>query len=234
MTKQKIELSSLNRNQLGEVPSNVLQNYNERLSLNFTQLRDSVKAKQEQLAKKVTARQKVGDGSLLTPFTAGGLNDINRLIWPFFYTTGIIYSDPSDAPQDGNFGVSAEADFVATHMTVSIYEVVDLGGGNSTIRYLDRENSDNAMVIQGLKLLVSDSQSTRQWMQNPVSISKYGDGQRPYYFDEPQLIEKNSNIKATIINNSSGRVYLVDVVLHGYRVRIEDIREFYDIVASES
>lgn len=234
MAKQQIDLSTLNRSQLGEVPSEALQNYSNRLSINFQRNKAALDTRKEQLATKVTTRQKVGnDGSVLSPFTSGNLNDINRIIWPFSFSTDLMLVPPSSAPKDGFISISAEADFVATAMSIAVYEVVDLGGGNSTIRYLDRENLDNAFVIEGLKVLLADSQSTRQWMQNAVSVMRYGDGQRPYYFDEPQLVEKNSNLKATLYNNS-GRTYILDVVLHGYRVRIEDIKEFYDIVATNS
>ncbi len=231
MAKQQIDLSTLSLSELGSVPLEVLSNYNNRLEINFNRQKAALDTRKVQLAQKVTTRQKVGNGSLLTPFSSGNLNDINRIIWPFAFSSDLVLMEANSAPIDAPIGISAEADFVATHMTVAVYEVVDLGGGNSTIRYIDRESQDSAMVIQGLKLLLSDSQSTRQWMQNPVNVQRYGDGQRPYYFDEPQLIEKNSNVKVTIFNNST-RTYILDVVLHGYRIRIEDVKEFYNIVNS--
>ena len=149
---------------------------------------------------------------------AGNVNDINSILWPFFFQSKMIECGPN-TQEVLNITITQEAPFSLVSMSKVVF--YDDGG---TWKYLNPKSYDanvQAGNANGLKFAISDSQSGRNWFDSPISLDHIGDGKDPYELPSPVLTLPNSNTEIALYNNSS-TTYMVGFLFQGYRVRVED------------
>jgi hypothetical protein len=157
---------------------------------------------------------------------AGNVNDINSIIWPFFFQSEMVEVGPN-SNEVLNISITQEAPFSMVEMCKVVF--YDDGG---TWRYLNPKAYDNnvqAGNANGLKFSVVDSQSGRSWFEAPVSLDHIGDGKNPYKLPSPILVLPNANLEVQMFNSSS-TTYRVCMMFKGYRVRVEDANNILSLV----
>jgi hypothetical protein len=202
---------------------------------NLRQLSDTQlkKLHQEKLNKFKSEKRYLNDkeqklATQLPNLMAGGLDDVNKIIWPFWFTTGFLSILP-ETSVSRFISVSQEAAFVWTHITRAIFEKVELDGGIFEWNYIDPNDFQDG-VVEDLQFTVTDAQSSRTFFDNPISLNHVGHAQEPEKLDSPMLIAANNNIEVKYFNNNAARTYVPSVTFHGYRVRIKDSQEILGFV----
>jgi|GEM_PF-4120380 len=160
--------------------------------------------------------------------SAGNLNDINTIIWPFFFSSSelddtVLILGPNEA-QSTFVNVTYEAGFVLTKMVKSVFEVVDIGGGVLEYNYINPKDLDNGLAA-GLKFTIKDTQSSRTFHYAPISTDHLGDSKDPTCLDTPIYFSPNSNIEIKFFNNNQTRTFVPFILFQGYRIRIDDSQE---------
>lgn len=157
---------------------------------------------------------------------AGNVNDINSIIWPFFFQSPMIEIGPN-GNEIANITITQEAPF----SLVSLQKVVFYDDGGEW-KYLDPQAYDanvQSGIANGLKFSITDSQSGRSWFGTPISIDHIGDGKKPYKMPSPVLMLNNSNTEIQL-HNSGSVTYKVGFLFMGYRVRVEDAQNMLSLV----
>lgn len=117
----------------------------------------------------------------------------------------------ANTPQTSNVQIDAGSDFFLTAITYSAY----LAGSTTAITAQTR-------IIPGVTLLITDSGSNRQLMQNPVPLPLLaGDGEWPHRLIHPRLFYRNSNIQLAInaYDASAGTAWdTLYISLEGFRI----------------
>lgn len=157
--------------------------------------------------------------------SGGNLRDINSIIWPFFFSSSELQQDalilgPNEA-QSTFVNVTLEAGFVLTKIVKSIFEVVDLGGGNFEYNYINPKNFGGGNA-SGLKFTIRDTQSSRSFHYTPISTDHIGNAQDATYLDSPMYFAPNANIEIKFYNNNQTKTYAPFFMFQGYRIRIDD------------
>ena len=161
------------------------------------------------------------------PFMPGNVGDINRVIWPFWFTTNKVTLDPNTS-QDSNFTVTQEAAFIVTAYTRAIF--VQEQGQPGQFQYIDPDASGVAAKSNNLSFQIRDSQSNRTFMNKPVDVNSVGHWKRPTVLPTPMMFLPNSNIQVTWQNNDSAAVYVPWLTFLGVRLRIDHAKEILSLV----
>jgi hypothetical protein len=159
---------------------------------------------------------------------AGNVNDVNSIIWPFFFQSKMS-EVPASKNEILNINITQEAPFCL----VSMQKVVFYNDGGDW-KYLDPRSYDNNILdgnATGLKFTLVDSQSGRNWFEAPVSLDHIGDGKDTYDLPSPVLMLPNSNMEVQLFN-SSANDYYVGFLFMGYRVRVEDAQNILSNVTA--
>jgi hypothetical protein len=157
----------------------------------------------------------------------GNLGDINKVVWPFWFTTTDAVVNPNQAVQ-GNITITQEAAFIWLSYTKAVF--LEETGGPGQYQYIDPNQADGAGKSNGLSVLFRDSQSSRQFMNKPIDINQVGYAKFPTVLPTPQLLLPNSNIEFTYQNNTDDLVYRPFITLFGLRVRIEDAQNILSTI----
>lgn len=179
---------------------------------------------------KLKARMELCQAKNKGPMFAGNVEDINKLMWLNYFSTDVTFIEP-DQVKSGNINISLEGPFVAKYMTRTVYEYEDLGGGNFNLTYIDPRDKSATGILDGLKYQIIDSQSTRSWTEDPISIDSMGYAEEPTKFEDPFLLPAKSNLEIRF-NNNSAKTYMVSVSLMGYRFRMQDAQKLLGVVVS--
>lgn len=164
-------------------------------------------------------------GPLLTP---GNLGDINRVIWPFFFTT--------DTPEESigqnqtfqtGFSVTQEAAFILMSFTKTVYLETD----ENEFTYADPNDSSIANnLCPGLTFTLRDGSSSRQLFNTPIEMGHYGNPRFPTILPRPIMFLPNQNVQIAFTNTHPTNLYLPKITCFGYRIRVEDAQNFLGLV----
>lgn len=160
----------------------------------------------------------------------GNVGDINRVIWPFWFTTEDVKVAPSQAI-NANFTVTQEAAFVMLSMTRAVF-VEESGQANAgQYQFIDPDAVGAAGKTNGLTFTIQDSQSSRSLMNTPWNINQVGYWKKPTVFPTPVLFLPNSNIEVTWQNDNQANTYRPKLTFFGYRVRIDHAKDILSTVS---
>lgn len=158
----------------------------------------------------------------------GNAGDINKVIWPSFFTTDVIEVAP-DQQLDTGFSVSKTAGFIMVSYAKAIYTVEDLGGNDRRYLYVDPDAPAGLGETPGLSFTWRNSSSTRDFTNTSVPLDHVGNPRWPSYLYAPQLVMPNENIGVSFINDNPTNTYRVALTFYGIRIRIEDS---YDLLST--
>lgn len=161
-------------------------------------------------------------GPTLAP---ANLGDINKIIWPYFFSTDVQTPiGPNETIQSG-FSVTQEAAFIMMSYTKAVYEVV---GGQWT--YLDPNSDDYNSRAPDLTFSLRDGSSSRQFFNRPMELGHYGNPRFPTKFPRPIMLLPNQVMEVSFINSHPTKTYVPIITAFGYRMRIEDAQKFLSLV----
>ena len=158
----------------------------------------------------------------------GDVGDINKVIWPSFFSTNVV-SIPPDSQVDSGFSVSKTAGFIMIAYSKMVSVEVDLGGGNFTYTYINPDDDGAAGKAPGLSFNFRNSSSTREYMDTAVNMDHVGNPRFPTYLYAPEMVFPNQNIGVSFFNNDPATTYRASLTFYGIRIRIEDS---YDLLSS--
>lgn len=154
----------------------------------------------------------------------GNVGDINRVIWPFWFT----FTAPELVPNQtstGVFSVSQEAAFIAMAFTKVVFKKV---GGVYTA--IDPSQEDMSGEANGLKFQLRDAQSTRVFSQTVVPLDCFGDPRFPSVFQTPLMFLPNSTVECVYSNSDPTATYVPWITMFGYRVRLENAEQILSLI----
>lgn len=158
----------------------------------------------------------------------GDLNDVNRVVWPFWFTNSTpelpaaVGGTASQAT--GTVTITQEAAFIITAFMKSVFT---LSGGVYT--YVDPQQPGQSGLTPGLAMTIKDAQSSRVFMSNPIDFDTIGDGRFPQELPTPLMFLPNSIIQTQLFNASAVN-YIPWITYIGVRCRIEDAQRIMSLV----
>ena len=156
----------------------------------------------------------------------GNVGDINRVIWPFWFT---FTPAPELAPGESSsasFAVTQEASFVAMAITKTVHNLTV----GPTYTYVDPGDETGAGETPGLSFFLRDAQSSRVFMQSTIELDHIGAPRFPTILAQPMLFLPNSVVEAGYTNSNASNTYVPFVTLFGYRLRIEESEKIRSLV----
>jgi len=159
----------------------------------------------------------------------GNLGDINRVVWPFWFTTSKTTVVPNSVAQ-GNITVTQEAAFIWLGHAKAVF--LEEPGSAGNYNYIDPFQSDASGKSNNLTMTIRDSQSSRVFMNKSIDINQVGSWFYPTILPTPQLILPNSNIEFQFSNNDQDNTYRPYVTIYGLRVRIEDAKNILSTLSA--
>lgn len=208
---------------------------NELSLLSSKELADKIK-KDNATAESIKANVRLLEAELskkLPDMTSASLRDINQIIWPFIFSTGMIRTSSIKKFAEKNITVTNEAGFVATKVIKQVFErVVTLDVNDEEVvsyKLIDTMDA-NADLLDELKITISDPQSGRNFFKNPMPIQNIGDAQYPTPLEGRPMILPNSAMKVEFYNNGAKEYYACVSIL-GYRLRVENADTLLSLVA---
>lgn len=166
-------------------------------------------------------------GPMLAP---GNLGDINKIIWPYFFSTEIPITAPAaNQTLQTGFSVTQEASFILMSLTKSAFIQDALDPDKFT--YADpNDPSFGFDSTPGLTFTLSDRSSSRQFFNQPIGLSNYGNPRFPTKLPRPVMFLPNQSIQVAFTNSHPTNIYLPFLTAFGYRMRIEDAQNFLGLV----
>lgn len=151
---------------------------------------------------------------------AGNLGEINRVIWPFFFT----FSAPELNPSTGTnsyLTVTQEAAFIWMSMTKTVFKKV-----NAPVPHYEaidaNDFNDNNSNANELTVSLRDAQSSRFFTDQPLPLDMIGSAKNPTVLPTPQLLLPNASMEAIFQNDHVSNVYVPFITLFGYRLRLDN------------
>lgn len=185
-------------------------------------------AKQKNLGNSPMGLERRLQNSGLGNMMPGNVGDINKVVWPFFFTMNAPILSPATTSQ-ASFTVSQEAAFI----WMSFSKVVFLrtgAGPNYDYTAIDPNDESANGDANGLKVQFRDSQSSRVFQKNPMPLDAYGSPDFPTVLPTPMMFLPNSTIECLYSNTDAANVYVPWITFFGYRVRIEDAQNILSLV----
>jgi len=161
-------------------------------------------------------------GPMLAP---SNLGDINKIIWPYFFTTDATQELGLNETLQTGFSITQEAAFIMMSYTKTVYEVA---GGQWT--YLDPNDSSYASRAPDLTFTIRDGSSSRAFMNRPIELGHYGNPRFPTKLPRPMMFLPNQVVEVSFINSHPSKVYVPSITAFGYRMRVEDAQKFLSLV----
>lgn len=124
--------------------------------------------------------------------------------YPITFTTLV-----NGTPQSQNIPIDAGSDFFMTALTYIATDAANTAAVTSSTR-----------LICLATILLTDSGSNRQLMQNPVPLDTIaGDGAWPHRLIHPRLFQRNSNIQVVLTSFDANVTYgTVRLNFEGFRI----------------
>jgi hypothetical protein len=160
-------------------------------------------------------------------FSPGNVGDINKIIWPFYFTTDTPPAAGIAVDQSFVTGITItqEAAFVAMSFVADVYDVA-AGPAWSYITPTTSGVSD----YPGLSFAIRDTQSGRDFFNVPMALDSYGNPRFVAKYPRPIMFLPNSNVQVQFFNSHPTKVYAPKLTFFGYRVRIEDAQNLLGLV----
>jgi len=152
----------------------------------------------------------------------GNVGDINRVFWPFWFTTDRVDLVP-ESQQASGFSISQEAAFIMVEYTKAVY-VKDVAPA-PLLSYVDPDAPAGAGKTRGLSMTLRDSLSQRQFMGTSILLDHVGHPRFPTEFDTPQLVLPNANMEVQFFNDNADVTFTPFITVFGIRVRIEEMHK---------
>lgn len=163
-------------------------------------------------------------GPMLAP---GNLGDINKVIWPYYFSTEVPTSPiaANETFQTG-FSVTQEAAFVLMSFTKAIYVESGL-----IWQYLN-PNDESTLTNQApnLTFTLRDGSSSRQFYNQPMQMQNYGNPRFPTKLPRPVMLLPNQVMQVAFVNSNASLSYIPRMTFFGYRIRIEDAQNFLSLM----
>lgn len=157
----------------------------------------------------------------------GNVGDINRVIWPYYFTTqGPATAEgvgPNETLQSG-FTVTQEAAFIVMSYTKAVYNV------DPVSNYWTYNDPNANQQTPGLFFTLRDTQSGRDFFNVPIALDNYGNPRFPTKLPRPIMFLPNSNVQVNFINSNPINQYAPFITFFGYRIRIEDAQNLLGLV----
>lgn len=164
-------------------------------------------------------------GPMLAP---GNVGDINKIIWPFYFSTEIPENSlgQNETFQTG-FSVTQEASFILMSLTKTVY----IETAPNEFIYADPNETSTAVnSCPGLQFTLRDGSSSRQFFNFPMEIGHYGNPRFPTKLPRPIMFLPNQNVQIAFTNTHPTNKYLPIITGFGYRMRVEDAQKFLSLV----
>jgi hypothetical protein len=156
----------------------------------------------------------------------GNVGDINKVIWPFWFTFTPVELAPGRTLQS-SLTITQEAAFV----WMSLAKVVFNKTAGPTYTYVDPDNfTSGTGSTPGLFFSLRDSSSSRTFQSGPQPVDTVGPPDEPTVLPTPVLFLPTSNIEAIFSNQHATKTYVGLITLFGYRVRLEDAQNILSTV----
>lgn len=174
--------------------------------------------------KSAEAQVKSALPSYLAP---GNIGDINRVIWPFYFMSsrsGVLSPNGSIRT---SINITQEAAFVWTGVSKAVYEYDQITG---LMTYI--QPNDDATIGQapGLRVSMRDAQSQREFFGRQIDLDHIGNPRFPLVLSAPQILQPNAVMEVNFSNTNQVQSYVVQLMFHGYRVRIENAQDLLSFV----
>lgn len=161
-------------------------------------------------------------GPMLAP---ANLGDINKIIWPYFFTTDSTQEiGPNETLQTG-FSITQEAAFIMMSFTKTVYE-----SSAGQWVYLDPNDNSYSSRAPDLTFTIRDGSSSRSFVNRPIELGHYGNPRFPTKFPRPMMFLPNQTVEVSFINSHPSKTYVPSITCFGYRMRIEDAQRFLSLV----
>lgn len=158
---------------------------------------------------------------------SSGIRDVNKVIWPFTFSTGFLETSSSITFAEKNITITQEAAFVVTQMIKQVFKKI----GPNNYEWVDPR--DISQRVEDLYFTLSDPQSGRNFHREPMLVEHIGDSLFPTKMLSRPLILPNSSLNVKLYNQSASLNYFTNISLIGYRVRIEDAQELLGLVTRD-
>ena len=155
----------------------------------------------------------------------GGLRDINKVIWPFMFSTGFMKTSPTILFAEKNITITQEAAFVATKIIKNVYKMTE----ENVYEWVNTEDVSQKL-IKGLSYSLSDPQSGRNFHRTPVNVEQIGNALYPTKMLSRPLILPNSSLNVKIYQENEVDTYFTNFTIQGFRIRIDDAQELLGLV----
>lgn len=155
----------------------------------------------------------------------GNIGAINRVIWPYWFT----FTAPTLAPGSSGSGfttITQEAGFVWMSYTKSVF----IRSAGPTYTYIDPNATGVAAQADGLKMVIRDASSSRQFHNLPAEMDTIGNPLYPSTLETPMMFLPNATVEIAFTNQHATRTYVPFVTFFGYRIRIEDAENILSLV----
>ena len=166
--------------------------------------------------------------TFLPPWLApGNLNDLNKVIWPFWFS----FTAPQLPPNTNSTGVitvTQEASFVWMAMTKVVFKQDPITG---FVTAIDPEDNTAAGEATNLTFSIKDAQSTRLFTQNPVTLDSVGVPKFPTTLPSPLLFLPNSTVEISYFNADPVNQYIPFITFFGYRVRNDEAQNILSTIS---
>jgi hypothetical protein len=156
----------------------------------------------------------------------GNLGDLNRVIWPFWFT----FTAPQLPPNKNSTGVitvTQEAAFVWMSFTKVVFKQDPI---TLAVTAIDPDVSGAAGKATDLTFSIKDAQSTRLFTQLPVTLDTVGVPRFPTTLPSPLLFLPNSTVEVSYFNADPVNQYIPFITFFGYRVRIDEAQKILSTI----
>lgn len=163
----------------------------------------------------------------------GNAGDINKVIWPSFFTTEVVQVNPNQQVDSG-FSISKTAGFIMVNYSKVVFIEEEIATPAFIWTYLNPDDPIGTGKSPGLSFNMRNSSSTREFMDTTVPMDDIGNPRWPTYLLAPQLLRPNENMEFTFINDHPANIYRAAIVFYGVRIRIEDSYNLLSTVYADS
>lgn len=169
----------------------------------------------------------------LGPLAPGNTGDINKVIWPYYFTTEDMLA--TEIPLAFNetfqtaFSITQEAAFVM----MAWMKTVCLTQADPTLQWRVLNPNDETSLLDsapGLQFVFRDASSSRQYNNLPANIAAYGNPRFPTKLPRPIILLPNQVMQVQFTNTHPTNTYIPKMTAFGYRIRIEDAQQILGLV----
>lgn len=185
----------------------------------------------QQSAKNASAQgfQKKLINSKLGGLMPGNIGDINKVVWPFWFTFSAPELAAGGTSSNASFTVSQEAAFIWMSFSAAVF-LRSGAGPNYVYTHIDTSDESAAGNINNLNIVFRDAQSSRVFQRNPMPIEAFGSPQYPTVLRSPVMFLPNATVEVQYTNNDTTNVYVPFITFFGYRVRIQNAENILSLV----